>query len=161
MQTHLPPVLLDLFPEDVGYVLGRAFNDMAMAEEEIARRGSDPPGLFLALRPPPQVRNLGEWVVRAHMRQMCQRESDEWPEPTWAEVVAAFHAASLRSPLRPVAGLAYVEALHRLAAVLEPSERPRLPMDRREAERLWGRPHYEGAVEEALGDAIRALRGSR
>lgn len=98
---------------DGGYIprpVIRALRMIEIASEELTRefpKGGEPLGLFMALRPPPLLKEATEALYRAHARELCARAKAHkygagkgyLMPATEAEALAGLLATSLRAPL--------------------------------------------------------------
>lgn len=136
-----------------------AFAIMEIAEEELARtwpgKVGEPEDAFLAVKPPTALSDHPDWLIRAHIRELCQRGGD-FGGGTLAEAVLVFERTSLAAPLRRDAALAYAATLRRLIDMLDEDERPDAEaLTNEEARAVWGLPSHPDAIEEYIEDARR------
>jgi hypothetical protein len=136
-----------LRPSDVG-VIGRTFDLMQIAEEEIlaagGRRGTPLWGTFMLMQPGVLVR-YGDALYRSHCRELLARaatEKDTRPG-TDAELCACFCKISLATPFQRDYALAYEEAFSRVMGT---------PLERVEREYS-----YTSAGDEIVADMRRRL----
>jgi hypothetical protein len=137
----------------VGGSIGRIFDLMEVAEEELKRAGQ-PKGMFMALLPPESMRDLIPDVYRSHCRELLARHKagKSLEDPTRAELLCAVADVSLKAPLNATGAAAYM----RLAKEVLRDERGRslIPPDLLED---LPREPYKGAVDELLSGLHRRL----
>lgn len=159
--------LATLLPEGAGSRIRSIFDAMEIAEEEIAAAG-DRPGLFLALAPPPGLSGRPDWLVRAHMRELCQRPAGEdLDRGTLVEALLVLEGTTLRHPVHADVSLTYCRTARRVMELLgddAPDGFPNVTVE--EATRVWGTQSTPDALDEweqearRKGGAIRvAARG--
>lgn len=85
--------------------IGRCFELMEIAEEEIAKAPSSTP--FLALQPPEQLAGKDDRVYRMHVRELLQRQGVALAIPTHAEMCCGYQQLSLLAPLNHAAAWLY------------------------------------------------------
>lgn len=109
-RNHMIPFRIFLESEVAG-VVGRTFDLMRVAEEELSRAG-DRPGWFAILVPPEGFTQLGDDVYRVHCRELIERlrRGQDCRPATDAELLAHVLRASLSCPLNQ-AGQAVAEHL--------------------------------------------------
>lgn len=148
-----PDALLALLGP-VGASLGRMFDLMGVADEEMQRAGQ-PKGMWPVLMPPESMRGLSRDVYRSHCRELLRRhkEGKSLEEPTDAEMLCAVSDCSLHAPFNETGYAAYLRLAKRV--LVDEKGRSLLPREVRDEQ---PREPWEGAaVDELLGGLWRRL----
>lgn len=158
---------------DAAYAIQSTFALMEIAEEEIdlAMREAYSKGeverlplifaMFSVLTPPPGMSELGDFVYRAHARELLQRvvraaelRVSLLRIPTYAEAVSWLTTASFEAPLSREGAAVYALALKRMAQAVKEYIPSRFAEALAEL-RAAAPPAWEGQDEELLGQVLR------